>query len=105
MSDKPQTFIDILNTWFGGGMTTLIGAFIGRFMFHANEVRAARRKLLGREVIWELPIAVGMAIIGESLAAWFGLDQTVRVGLIAALAYLGPRGAEVMLTKYFPPKA
>lgn len=102
--NKHQSFIEMLDAWWGGGITTLFGAFLGRFMFHAGEVRASRRKLFGREVLWELPIAVGMAVIGESLAAWLGLSNTTRVGLIAALAYLGPRGAEVMLMKYFPPK-
>ena len=101
--NKHQSFIELLDAWWGGGITTLFGAFVGRFMAHANEVKAARRKLLGKEVIWELPIAVGMAVIGESLAAWLGVDQTIRVGMIAALAYMGPRGAEIMLMKYFPP--
>ena len=38
-----------------------------------------------------------MAIISEGFAAYFGLSQPVSTGLIAALAYLGPRGAEVLL--------
>lgn len=101
--NKPQSFIELLDAWWGGGITTIFGALIGRFMFHASEVRASRRKLLGKEVLWELPIAIGMAIIGESLAAWLGISSTVRVGLIAALAYLGPRGAEAILLKYFAP--
>lgn len=102
--DKHQSFIEMLNDFWGGGVTTLFGALIGRFVFHANEVRALRRKPIGKEVFWELPTAVGMAIVGESLASWLGISDTARVGMIATLAYLGPRGAEVLLLRYFPPK-
>lgn len=104
MSEKYRSLIEMLDAFWGGGVTTLFGAVMGRFLYHANEVKAARRKLFGKEVLWELPVAVGMALIGESLAAWLGIDENVRVGLIAALAYLGPRGAEVAIRRYFPPK-
>lgn len=104
MSDKYNSLVGLLDAWFGGAFTTLIGAFIGRIMWHAQEVKKARRKFLGRELIWELPIAVGMALIGEGLASWMQFGQPVSTGLIAALAYLGPRGAEVLFMKWFGAK-
>jgi hypothetical protein len=103
MSDK-QTLIDFLNQMLGGAGTTLFGAAAGRLMWHSNEVRKLNRRFFGKELIWELPIAVGMAIIGESASAWLGLDQPIRTGLIAALAYLGPRGAEILFLKWFGAK-
>lgn len=103
MSDK-QTVAELLNTWFGGAGTTLIGAALGRAMWHISEARKANRRFLGPELIWELPIAVGMAIIGEGLAAYLALGHPTSTGLVAALAYLGPRGAEVLFMKWFGKK-
>lgn len=103
MADK-QTVADLLQTWFGGAGTTLIGAALGRAMWHISEARKARRKFLGPELIWELPIAVGMALIGDGLAAYLTLGQPTSTGLVAALAYLGPRGAEVLFMKWFGKK-
>lgn len=83
----------------GGAATTLIGAFAGRLMYHVGEVRKQKRRLFGWEVLWELPVAIGMAIIGEGLASYLGFEQPVSTAIIAALAYYGPRGAEVMLER------
>ncbi len=51
-----------------------------------------------------MPIAVGMAFIGEALASWLTLEQPMATGLIAALAYLGPRGSEVLFIRWFAAK-
>lgn len=104
MSDKYHSFTELLNAWGGGAGTTLFGALIGRAMWHAQEVRKSRRKFFGAELLWELPIAVGMALIGEGLASWLQFGQPVSTGLIAALAYLGPRGAEVLFMRWFGAK-
>ncbi|WP_234704458.1 phage holin family protein, partial [Sinorhizobium meliloti] len=58
----------------------------------------------GKELLWEMPIAVGMAFIGEALASWLTLEQPMATGLIAALAYLGPRGSEVLFIRWFAAK-
>ncbi|RYC10190.1 phage holin family protein [Ciceribacter ferrooxidans] len=102
MPEKFSTLTEMLNSWVGGAGTTMIGALIGRLMWHTNEVKKDRRKFFGKELLWELPIAIGMAIIGEGLSRYLGLAQPVSTGLIAALAYLGPRGAEVLLMKWSP---
>ena len=101
---KPQNFIDLLDAWFGGGITTLIGAALGQYMHHVNEVRAERRRVFGWEIVWELPISVGMAVMGESLSSYLGFDHTVGVGVIAFLAYLGPKLFEVLIIKYLMAK-
>lgn len=104
MTDKQQTVVDLLQAWFGGAGTTLIGAALGRFMLHVSEARKAKRKFFGPELVWELPIAIGMAIIGEGMAAYLSLGHPTSTGLVAALAYLGPRGAEVLFMKWFGKK-
>ncbi|MDW9780975.1 hypothetical protein CN204_17020 [Sinorhizobium meliloti] len=104
MSQKYSSIIELLNAWFGGAATTMIGALVGRLMWHTNEVRKMRRKFFGKELLWEMPIAVGMAFIGEALASRLALGQPMATGLIAALAYLGPRGSEVLFMRWFAAK-
>lgn len=101
MPEKFSTLTEMLNSWVGGAGTTMIGALIGRAMWHGNEARKGKRRFFGPELFWELPIAIGMALIGEGLSSWLGLGQPTSTGLIAALAYLGPRGAEVLFIRWF----
>ncbi|MEQ3677345.1 phage holin family protein [Pseudophaeobacter sp.] len=51
-------------------------------------------------MLWEIPVAIGMAIIGEAIASYMGAGPTVTTGIVALAAYIGPRGAEVLLTKW-----
>lgn len=94
--NEQQGLVSAMENLLGGTATTLIGAAMGRLMYHAGEVKAKRRRFFGREILWEVPIAVGMAIIGEGVASYFGLGQPVRT---AILAYLGPRGSEVFIER------
>jgi len=55
------SFIETINALFGGAITTLIGAFTGRLMYHSGEVSLGRRRFFGRELLWEVPVAIGMA--------------------------------------------
>ena len=95
-----QSLLEILNSVFGGALTTLIGAFTGRLMYHSGEVKLGKRRFFGKELLWEIPVAVGMALIGEAAASYMGLTQPVSTGFIATLAYLGPRGAEALLAAW-----
>ncbi|MQV45434.1 hypothetical protein GHK28_05435 [Sinorhizobium medicae] len=76
---------------------------VGRLMWHTNEVRKIRPKFFGKELLREMPIAVGMAFIGAALASWLALEQPMASGLIA-LAYLGPRESEVLFMRWFAAK-
>lgn len=89
-----------LNSVTGGAATTLVGAVAGRLMWHTGEVRSGRRRFFGPELLWEAPVAVGMAIIGEGLAGYLGLEQPVSTAVVALLAFLGPRGTEALLAKW-----
>lgn len=97
-------FLETLNSLFGGTLTTLIGAFTGRLMYHSGEVKLGKRRFFGKELLWEIPVAIGMAIIGEAIASYLGLTQPVSTGLVATLAYLGPRGAETLLEAWLGKK-
>ena len=95
-----QSLLEMLNSVFGGALATLIGAFTGRLMYHSGEVKLGKRRFFGKELLWEIPVAVGMALIGEAAASYMGLTQPVSTGFIATLAYLGPRGAEAVLAAW-----
>lgn len=95
-----QGLIETLQTAIGGAATALLAAFMGRAMHHANEVRAKRRPVFSRELIWEVPLAFGMALIGDSLGQYCNLSRDQTVGLIAVLSYLGPRGAGAALERW-----
>ncbi|MEX3009017.1 phage holin family protein [Hoeflea sp. TYP-13] len=99
------SLVGFLDSWLGGAATTLIGAAMGRLMYHSLETKKGKRRFFGKELIWEIPICIGMALIGDSVAVYLELSRPVSVGVIAALAYLGPRGAEVILMNWLSRKA
>ena len=78
MPEKYQSLAEMLNSWIGGGLTTIVAALMGRLMWHTNEVRRSRRKFFGKELAWELPLAAGMAIIGEGVAIWIDAGPILR---------------------------
>ncbi len=105
MGDGIVSLGELINQFLGGAASTLLGGAAGRLMWHTGEVRRGKRRFWGRELLWEIPICFGMALIGESVTAYLGLSQPVSTGVVAALAYLGPRGAEVMLMNWLSRKA
>ncbi len=70
----------MVDAWLGGAGLTLVGAALGRAMYHVQQARKGFRKFLGREIVYELPIALGMALIGEGLASWLNLQQPASTG-------------------------
>ena len=104
MSDKYQTLSAAIEAWGGGALLNGLGVLFARLMWHVGRVRKGERRFFGPELVYELPIAFGMAIFGESVAAWIGLPSPSSTALVAGLAYLGPRGAEVLFTKWFDRK-
>ena len=105
MSDTPSTgIIDALHNLVGGGATVLFAAAIGRVMYVAGEVRARRRPLLSLDLLWELPLVVGMGLIGDGLSGYLALSDRPAAALIATLSYLGPRGAGALLERWIAKK-
>lgn len=99
VSETTTGLIGALQAFVGGAATTLIAATLGRLVYHGHEVRAGRRALFGRHLFWEIPTAVVMALVAESLSAYVGLGQQVTTGVVAVLAYLGPRGARELIER------
>lgn len=96
--------ITALQNLLGGAATAMVAAIVGRAMWHAQEVRAKRRPIMSTDLLWEVPLAIGMALIGDALASYLGLSREVGVGLIAVLSYLGPRGAGAIFEKWMSRK-
>nr|WP_192937167.1 hypothetical protein [Sinorhizobium meliloti] len=95
--------IELLNACFGGAATTMIyDRRDGRpaDVAHERSLEDAPGSSSERSCY---PIAVGMAFIGAALASLLALEQPMATGLIA-LAYLGPRGSEVLFMRWFAAK-
>lgn len=101
MADTPNGLISAFQALIGSAGTTIAAALIGRLVYHSGEVSAKRRALFGRELMLDLPVVVGMAIIGEALSNYMGWSTSVMAGVVAALAYLGPRGSSALIERTF----
>lgn len=93
--------IDALHKLIGGAGTALVAAAAGRLMWHAGEVRSRRRPAFGLFLVWEIPMAIGMALIGDGAGEYFDLSDSQTVALIAILSYLGPRGICAVLERWW----
>lgn len=99
--ENPLGLIQWLYSTIGGAATAFLVAILGRLMYHTQEVRKKNRKFISWELVWELPCALGMAIIGDGLATYLQLDDAMRTSLIAMLSFLGPRWIEVIIYRLF----
>ena len=79
-------FIDMINSAFGGAVTTLIGAFTGRLMWHSGEVKLGNRRFFGKELLHKVeflsqgPFDQARTVFKEALEVWC-LDDLLRFGL------------------------
>lgn len=103
-SNPSPGLIEALHSMLGGGLTAFLSACAGRLMWHAGEVKARRRPVFCISLIWELPLAFGMALIGDGLGEYLDLSRGATVGLIVVLAYLGPRGAAAIIERWLSAK-
>lgn len=88
----------------GGGMAAFAASVAGRLMWHVGEVRKGGRKFFSKELLWEIPIAIGMGLVGAGFAEYMQFSGNVETGLVAGLSYLGPRGIEALLDKWLKRK-
>lgn len=102
MDTPPEPgLIEAMQKLIGGAGTAMVAAVVGRSMWHAGEVRARRRPAFGLFMIWELPMAIGMALIGDGAGEYLELTDPQTVALIAVLSYLGPRGICAALERWW----
>jgi hypothetical protein len=77
-----------------GFLITVLASLVGRLMRHIRQVQLQTRRFWSAHLLWEIPIAIGMGLIADSLATWLGLSDTTRVGFVACVAYLGPHAID-----------
>ncbi len=72
----------------------LIGAAVwwGRMMWHAEEVRAGRRRFWSRDLLLDLPVVAGMSLLAWGAVEWWSLGPGVGAAIGVTLGWLGPRG-------------
>jgi LydA holin phage, holin superfamily III len=92
----PQGLTGFLQALIGGAGTTLVAALVGRLAY-LREASRKGRSVLSWALLWELPLIVGMGLLGEAISAWLNLNNHTTTGVVAVLAYLGPRGAEELI--------
>lgn len=76
-------------------------SLLTRLLYHRRLVRLGRRRFWSGELVWELPTAVLCAVIGGGLAEYLGLSGLTGHAITGTVAWLGPRGLEVMAAKHF----
>lgn len=75
------------------GLTLTAG--LGRIVYIIGLVRRGERRFWSWNLMWELPVAIFMGLIGLGLAEWLQVaDRWQETAIIAACGYLGPRGFE-----------
>lgn len=72
--------------WFAAALSSALG-LIGRLMYLANE----RRQPVSWSLVWEIPIAIGMGLIGRGIGEYVGATGFVLFSLSIVTAYIGPR--------------
>lgn len=85
------------------GLPILLG-FIGRLMWHAEQVQRGRRRWWSWHLAWELVAAIGIGLIADGAAVHAGLAGPPRTGVVVAIAYLGPRGLEHLVARFWARK-
>lgn len=78
-----------------GLVASLLGV-LGRLVSLAHSTRRPR----GWALLWEVPVAVGMGLIGKSVAESFHLTDVVSYGIIIAISYLGPHAIDMAVEYY-----
>ena len=73
----------------GAGALGILGRLLA--MAHSD------RRPLGWSLLWEVPTAIGMGLIGKGLAVYLALPTWPEYALTIAVAYVGPRVIDLAL--------
>jgi len=68
-------------------------------IFHGKEAQAGRRRFWGKELPFEMRIAVGMVFVGKAGAVYAGLGVEPATAIAGVAAYLGPRAIDALYDK------
>lgn len=80
-------------------------ALLMRLLWHRRQVSLGNRHFWSRDLLWEMPMAVAMAIVGGGVAEMASLSGMAQHAVVGAVAWLGPRGAEGILAAWLAHRA
>lgn len=78
---------------------SVMGVALGRMAYHAEEVRAERRKLVSLHLVLEVPIIGAMSLLTWGIGAYFELGVSGVAALGPLLGWMGPRGMQWLLVR------
>lgn len=78
----------------------MLSAAVGRLMWHTKLVQMGHRKFFSVHLLWEIPTAIGMALIGRGAGEYLQLTENATLAIVAVLSYLGPRGIEALFRQW-----
>lgn len=61
---------------------------------------ASTKRPMGICLLWEIPMAIGMGVVGKGIADAFGLTGFSNFAVIIAVSYTGPRLIDIALARY-----
>lgn len=88
-----------------GWMAVVLAAVSGRMMAHARAVQDGHRRFWGQHLLWEMPIAIGMAYIAAGAGEWLGVTDNPLLAVVAAASYLGPASVDALLMRILERRA
>ncbi|NFV79985.1 phage holin family protein [Magnetospirillum aberrantis] len=82
-------------------LALLPAPLLARLLYHRRLVRLGKRRMWSWELAWEPPTAALCAILAGGLGEWLSLPPLATHALAGVVGWLGPRGLEVVATRYF----
>ncbi|KJV09483.1 hypothetical protein VZ95_11240 [Elstera litoralis] len=90
---------EVASTLTTGVGSAAAGGVLGALIKHARAVRSGRRRAISWGLVWELPTAYGMGMVGVGLGQWAKLSPDTVFSLAIVLGYLGPRVFDEILDR------
>jgi hypothetical protein len=75
-------------------VTAALGG-VGRLVALARD----NRRPWSWNLLWELPVACMMGLIGDGIGGYFDLHNSVHIAVIVGVSYLGPRVLDEIFTR------
>lgn len=82
-------------------LALLPAPMLARLLYHRRLVRLGKRRMWSWELAWEVPTAALCAILAGGISEYMSLPWMAGHALAGVVGWLGPRGLEVVATRYF----
>lgn len=78
----------------------MVASLAARLMYHTEQAKRGRRRFFSVKLAYELPTAVGMAIIAYGGCLLFGFTGEGAVAIVGVASYLGPYTIDIYVTRW-----